>query len=439
MASIRACSRCGGALPKKHRKYCISCSPLASALWKRAQRVRWRGTPYALDPWLKKAGGDEAEARRLRSEYMREYRLRVCGASGFDIKSPSGQMSAEVWRAPMDERSERRPADALTRVAVDADNWEFEEDLTDCAMGPWRDEKRFVAKGACPRWSEVEAGVFSHFYSSGARLPAGTYRCILRHDEGICLQRVDSKNDETLLMPDPVAESLIREAQKFWLAADDFRRLGFLHKRGFLLMGPAGCGKTSIINQVAEYVLRDLNGVVLLVTDPARAEVVLSNLRQVEPERPLLAVIEDIDAMLGEGSEERLLSLLDGKTQVDHILFIATTNYPERLDQRLMARPSRFDRVELIGLPSAEVRRAYLENRVPDLMDGELARWIELSEGFSLAHLKELVLAVRCLGTDVSQAAHRLKSALRQKHSSEKFTRSRMGFSTLGRYPHGGQ
>lgn len=36
-------------------------------------------------------------------------------------------------------------------------------------------------------------------------------------------------------------------------------------------------------------------GVVLLVTDPARAEVVLSNLRQVEPERPLLVVIEDID------------------------------------------------------------------------------------------------------------------------------------------------
>lgn len=120
--------------------------------------------------------------------------------------------------------------------------------------------ERFVAKGARPRWSELEAGVFSHFYSSGAKLPAGTYRCVLRHDEGICLQRVDSKNDEMLLLPEPVAESLIKEAQRFWLAADNFRRLGFPHKRGFLLTEPAGCGKTSIINQVAEYVLRDLDG-----------------------------------------------------------------------------------------------------------------------------------------------------------------------------------
>lgn len=137
--------------------------------------------------------------------------------------------------------------------------------------------------------------------------------------------------------------------------------------------------------------------------------------------------------MLGEVREERLLSLLDGKTQVDHILSIGTTNYSERLDQRLLARPSRFDRVELIGLPSADVRRAYLERRVPDLVGAELERWVELSEGFSLAHLKELVLTVCCLGADVSQATARLKSGFRQKHSSEKFTRSQVGFSRLGR------
>jgi hypothetical protein len=77
MGTMRACSRCGRPLPKRHRKYCLSCSALASTIWKRAQRRRWRGTPYSLDPWLKKAGGDESEARRLRSEYMRSYRLRV--------------------------------------------------------------------------------------------------------------------------------------------------------------------------------------------------------------------------------------------------------------------------------------------------------------------------------------------------------------------------
>ena len=44
--------------------------------------------------------------------------------------------------------------------------------------------------------------------------------------------------------------------------------------------------------------------------------------------------------MLSDGREERLLFLLDGKMQIDHILFIATTNYPERLDQRLPRVPA---------------------------------------------------------------------------------------------------
>jgi ATPase family associated with various cellular activities (AAA) len=308
-----------------------------------------------------------------------------------------------------------------------------DDDALDCEMGIWNDDRPYVAKGSRPLWSEVEAGVYSHFYSSGAKLPAGTYRCVVRHGNGICLQKVESQSDEVVLLPDPVAENLIREAQRFWLAAKDFRALGFLHKRGFLLMGPAGCGKTCIINQVAEYVLQELDGLVLLVTNPAHAESVLSNLRRVEPERRVLAVIEDIDAMLGDGREERLLSLLDGKTQIDHVLFIATTNYPERLDQRLQARPSRFDRAEVIRAPSAQVRRAYLEKRLPDLPTAELESWIELSEEFSIAHLKELILAVRCLGADVSETAGRLRSGLKPRHTSENFRRSRLGFSRGGR------
>jgi hypothetical protein len=314
----------------------------------------------------------------------------------------------------------------------DTDWIDLEEDgvdgTADCEMTIWRGDRPYVARDATALWGEVEAGLFAPFYSSGPRLPAGTYGCMMRHDHGICLQRIQSENDELILLPDSVSAELIDEARRFWLAKDEFRKRGFLHKRGFLLMGPAGSGKTSIINQVSEYVLKELGGVILLVTDPARAELALAALRRVEPERAVLVVIEDIDAMLGEGQEERLLSFLDGKTQIDHVLFIATTNYPERLDQRLRARPSRFDRVQVIGAPSVAVRRAYLEKRLPDLPPAELDRWIELSEGFTIAHLKELILAVQCLGADLMQTAERLRANLTDKHTSENFTRSRLGF-----------
>jgi hypothetical protein len=76
MRITRACIRCGNALPRRHRKYCANCSPLASLLWKRARRRESRGTKYYLDPWLKRADGDENEARRLRNDYMRRYRAK---------------------------------------------------------------------------------------------------------------------------------------------------------------------------------------------------------------------------------------------------------------------------------------------------------------------------------------------------------------------------
>lgn len=314
----------------------------------------------------------------------------------------------------------------------DTDWIDVEEDgldgTADCEMSIWGGDKPYVAKDSTALWGEVEPGLFATFYSSGPRIPAGTYSCVMRHDRGICLQKIESRNDELILLPDSVSTELIDEARRFWLAKDEFRKRGFLHKRGFLLLGPAGSGKTSIINQVSEYVLKDLDGLVLLVTDPVRAELALGALRLVEPERAVLVVIEDIDAMLREGQEERLLSFLDGKTQIDHVLFIATTNYPERLDQRFRGRPSRFDRVQVIRAPSVEVRRAYLEKRLSDLSPTELDRWVEVSEGFTIAHLKELILAVQCLGADLMQTAERLRANLTEKHTSDNFTRSHFGF-----------
>jgi len=292
-----------------------------------------------------------------------------------------------------------------------------------------KNAKAPLTQGSRVLWSEVEAGVFVDTNVSEVTLPAGTYRSLMRYEFGkLCLVRVASQNDEALLLPDPIVANPITEAQRFWHAGDDFRRLGFVHKRGFLLMGPAGCGKTSIINQVADYVLGQLAGLVLIVDDPERAAMVLAKIRQLEPERPVLVVIEDIEAMLGHGREEHLLSLLDGQTLVDHVLFIATTNYPERLDRRLQARPSRFDRVEIIRPPSAEVRQAYLEKRIPGLSAAEIERWVELSAGFSVAHLKELILAVRCFGADLSATAERLKAGLEQTPTSGKFIPARMGF-----------
>jgi|SRR5579885_2800796 len=66
---------CGNPLPPRHRKYCADCSPMASLLWKRAQRRLNKGTPYWLDSWLKVAGSEEA-GRAAYRDYMRHYMRR---------------------------------------------------------------------------------------------------------------------------------------------------------------------------------------------------------------------------------------------------------------------------------------------------------------------------------------------------------------------------
>jgi hypothetical protein len=71
----QAVCHCGKPLPPRFRKYCVEHSPLASLLWKRAQRQACRGTEYWLDYWLNLTG-DERSAREAYNAYMRNYMRR---------------------------------------------------------------------------------------------------------------------------------------------------------------------------------------------------------------------------------------------------------------------------------------------------------------------------------------------------------------------------
>ena len=58
-------------------------------------------------------------------------------------------------------------------------------------------------------------------------------------------------------------------------------------------------------------------------------------LRSIEPDTQIVCLFEDIDAYIGTYGEEEILSLLDGETQINKVLNVATTNYPRKLDQRI--------------------------------------------------------------------------------------------------------
>lgn len=258
------------------------------------------------------------------------------------------------------------------------------------------------------RWA---TGPDGHWWSAPQtcdRIPAGIYTC--EHDErrGFHLARMRVDADDLLELPGSHALAILDEVRRFWQLEARFRAHGLIHKRGVLLHGPAGSGKTAVVRQVMDVVTATHGGVAIYVNHPGMAACSLQTVRRLEPHRPIAMVMEDLDALLHHHSEAQFLSLLDGETQVANVVFVATTNYPEKLDRRFTDRPSRFDLVVEVSMPPAEVRRAYLSARVPDLTPGDLDAWTDASEGFGFAHLRELVVLCRVYDYRVGDAVRRL-------------------------------
>lgn len=255
------------------------------------------------------------------------------------------------------------------------------------------------------------------FYEPGAAQGIGAY-----------LRRLHMKTDNLLRLPDPICDMLLSEFVKFWERSPEMSKRGLSVKRGLMLYGPPGSGKTSAVQLMAHHMIREMNGIVVLVGHPQVTAASLALVRQLEADRPVILLYEDIDAMVEVFGEAGLLALLDGELQVGNVVNVATTNYPERLDPRFTDRPGRFDRITLVGMPEAPARRAYFEAKAPDVPEPRRERWVIASDGWSIAHLRELVVAHLVLGEEDEAVIERLTGMREQLPKSDDAGRGVFGF-----------
>jgi SpoVK/Ycf46/Vps4 family AAA+-type ATPase len=248
-------------------------------------------------------------------------------------------------------------------------------------------------------------------------LPAGAYQCGFSPSTGHYPDKLDLVKDEPVRLP--VCEEVILEFKTFWRSRAEYSKRGFLHKRGWLFSGPPGAGKTTLVHQMAALIIQDHNGIVLYVDDPDLAAINLGAIRRIEPDRYILCVFEDIDTLIKEHGESGFLALLDGQLGIDHVVFVATANYLQDLDKRFVNRPARFDVCRWIGMPGADIRRKYFQQREPSLTGEVLEEWVEKSKGFSIAHLREMIVAVTCLGQDLSAVVDRLERMYKRQPTSD--------------------
>jgi hypothetical protein len=259
------------------------------------------------------------------------------------------------------------------------------------------------------------------------KLSPGVYK-IHKTDTGLPLfEPAPIKSDEWLTFRDELIEDVIGEIQNFWKKRSVFEEHGYLQRRGYMFYGPPGTGKTVLIKQITQKIVEKGGIVFICDTHPSTVQEGLKYFSRIEPKRDIVCLFEDIDAIVDRFGDSHLLTLLDGEDSIDHVLNIATTNYPEKLDKRLIGRPRRFDRVVKISYPEPDMRLFYFTQKLK-ISDTEAKKWVDATDNFTFAAMTELVISVKCLGNPFEKTIKRIRNLLDLKPSSSDFNTSRMGF-----------
>ncbi|KAI7730432.1 hypothetical protein M8C21_025377 [Ambrosia artemisiifolia] len=154
---------------------------------------------------------------------------------------------------------------------------------------------------------------------------------------------------ETLAIESELKKSIVEDLNNFRNGKEYYRRIGKAWKRGYLIYGPSGTGKSSLIASMANYLNYDIYDVDLTEVDSD------SKLKSIllEMASKSILVFEDIDQLQNPTGDDkqsrkstftRLLNLMDGIWSCcgEERIFVFTTKCIDKLDPTLL-RAGRMD------------------------------------------------------------------------------------------------
>lgn len=154
---------------------------------------------------------------------------------------------------------------------------------------------------------------------------------------------------QSVVLPGDIGDTILADVKKFLGSNDYYRSLGVPYRRGYLLHGPPGCGKTSYVMALAGE-LRLSISLLSLSNRGLNDEALMSLLNSAQMDS--IVLLEDIDRAFSNDSNvtmSGLLNALDGVGAQEGRLVFMTTNHVEVLDPALI-RPGRADVKLEIGL-----------------------------------------------------------------------------------------
>ena len=290
------------------------------------------------------------------------------------------------------------------------------EEMENTYIRTYRHDEEKPVSNSPTCWGTLQDEEFTPAFTSVPKVPAGIYEVIWnRQLSQHTLKKQPFKTDELYQLPSYEIMDILRDIQNFWDRKDKYKQYNFVHKRGILMYGEPGCGKAGIIQLISKQLIEN-DGIIINIKDQDDVDHFMdfiATFRKIEPSRPLIVLLEDIDSIAGENSHStsRLLNILDGVKQIEDVVYIATTNYPEKLQDRITNRPSRFDRRYKVELPNDEIREAYIRHKLTDedIENVDVKEWVKRTEGMSLSHLKEVVISTIVMGREFEEVMDNLE------------------------------
>ncbi|KAL9098493.1 MAG: hypothetical protein Q9163_005857, partial [Psora crenata] len=164
---------------------------------------------------------------------------------------------------------------------------------------------------------------------------------------------------ESVVLGKGIKERIADDVKNFLGSSKWYYDRGVPYRRGYLLHGPPGSGKSSFVQALAGDL--DYNIAMLNLSERGLTDDRLNHLLTIIPKRTLL-LLEDADAAFSNRRTQTdadgyrganvtfsgLLNALDGVASAEERLLFLTTNHVERLDNALI-RPGRVDMILRIG------------------------------------------------------------------------------------------
>lgn len=289
-------------------------------------------------------------------------------------------------------------------------------------------------------WAKVGHSLFP-IERSVPSLPSAQYKAVFADNSyEFRLIEVDSDNDE-LAWPETGKGKLLKHQIDVFFQDDvqeKFKKVGISPKRGFFLHGPQGTGKTSLCDLAINYIRVKHGAVVIHGHDSDLSTIgnAISIIREIDPERWIVLLFEDVDNLTKDHPSHMstFLNILDGASKIGNIVTFATTNYPERLEPRIINRPGRFDYILEIGHLTEDQRREYLkflreQSRNTDVyLSEDVENRIAMHpNNLTYADLKEMFISIALLGSEPETVFQRLEDMQKNQISSDDYTSNKKG------------